>query len=211
MPEIITEPITPDWKPHTSLEQHIKVFCECCGFMTFSLPYHEFLDDELKQLVSLRYSSAALYLRGRSDKFAIHCEGGDDFEWEAKTHSSKDRWDMTLEALPLAAHMSKWKTHEADTLYCHYDERAGHRGFMVSWVPPIKVIMIPLGAVGSQSNWSDEGRSYFERVCGRVFPDARVIQLNKRVRGSGDPFVIIDEQEKLKLADWRDLILERMP
>jgi hypothetical protein len=182
----------------------VKVFCECCGFVTFALPYHEFLNDELKAIVSSRYTSAALYLRGRADKFAIHYADGDDFEWEAKTHASAERWDMTFEALPLAAHVSKWRTHEADTLYCYWDKKAGHRGFMISQMPPIQVIMIPLG-------WTDTGRSYFERVCSRVFPDVKVIQLNKRVRGSGDPFAIIAEAEKSKLPDWHDLILARMP
>lgn len=191
--------ITPGWKPHGKLESDIEDFLVELGFLTIALPYHEYLEEKLRTLIQYRFTPATLYLRSRADRFAFHPEILIDFEFDAKTHASKKYWDMTIEALPLISHLSKWKSHEIPCLYCYRDERAGDKGFWIKELPKIRCFMIP-------KRWTDEGVAYYHKVITKAFPDTQVIKMNNKGFGSGDPFAVIDESDKNSLEDWRILI-----
>jgi len=117
--------------------------------------------------------------------------------WEAKTHSSRQYHDITLEALPLAHHLAN-TNFDVDCLYCYrspYDAR--DYGFWVKDCPPIKCWMIPT------KRWTQLGVRKFKEILSPFFGEPLMIE---RSAGSGDPFVIIDQAEKKNLRDWRDLV-----
>jgi len=177
----------------------MKLYSECSGFYTFDLTYHSVLDDELKELVAHTFNPTTLHIRGKSDRIAIHYEYPISFKWESKTHESSKHHDMTLELLPLAQHIRNC----AMGVRCLYGYRSPYDGrdygFWAKETPRPRVVMIPT------NRWTKEGVEYFKSIAELVF-DPKTIKYISVSRGSGDPFVIIDKEEKEKMADWKDLI-----
>ena len=193
--------VLPGYKLHQELEADVKQFLASLDYLTAEATYHSVMPDEVKRVLQNAYSATALCIRGRADRVAVHKAGGDVFEWEAKTHKSRSRHDMTIEALPLCHHLAKARL-DVECLYC-YRNLFKHQeaGFWVRELPPIRVVMIP-------GRWTEEKARWFKEKFVLYLPGVDVVRSGSN-RGSGDPFAIVDESIVDVLPHWQKLILER--
>jgi len=67
-------------------------------------------------------------------------------------------------------------------------------------MPPVHVIVIP-------SRWNELQKQYFKEVFKLALPQVR-IEFRGKTKGSGDPFLIINESEIKKMSHWKELIQE---
>ncbi len=162
--------------------------------------YHTRLPKLIARLLASRFDATSLYLRARADRIAIHKELPLTFEWEAKTHESKERHNISLEALPLIYHLNKAKL-GVKCLYVYRDDKISpirEVGFWIHALPPIDVIMIP-------DRWNKEMTKWYRNIISQNLPGIHIVE-NVPVRGSGDPFVIIKEDYIDYLPHWKYLI-----
>jgi len=185
---------------HQSLEVRIRTLLRDLGFLTVEETYHTIMPLEIKTALQNMYNPTALYLRGRADGVAIHPTLNIAFEWEAKTHVSTRYHDMTLEALPVCHHIAKSQL-GAECIYCYHNPHTGHeKGFWSYNLPAIRELVIP-------GRWTDSQRLWFEVTFRKFLPGDITIRHTESNKGSGDPFIIIDESTVNELVSWRDLIL----
>lgn len=185
--------------PHRVLEADITAYLVEAGYAVESAPYHDTYDPDVAALLKRRDSPTALYLRARADRVAVHRTQPVEFEWEAKTHLSETRHDLTIELFPLLLH----RLHARVGVACLYCCRI--RGQDVGcWADrlPILTVMRPTGRP-HRAAWE---RSLVEQFA----PDARVIDLATCV-GSGDPFVVVPLAVWRTWDDWRVLIDALIP
>jgi len=137
----------------------------------------------------------ALYLRTRADRIAVNPLNGQVFEWEAKSRNSSSR-GILVEALPLAFHLVQARL----AVRCLYAFRNVHLGtnygFWCRTLPAIEEIVIPGNRPGNVVAW-------FTGVFEDAFPGVPIL-LHPGVKGSGDPYAVIDRVEGL--PDWRELL-----
>lgn len=189
-----------DYQPHKALESDVKEFLHANGFFTDEVTYHSRLPRNMVDLLSKRWSPTALYLRGRADRIAIHKTMPVEFEWECKTHGAVKYNDMAIEALPLAHHITKARL-DVKCLYIYRNPfEQKEYGFWVNDIPGIRCCNIP-------SRWDGEMKNFFTRVFMSSYPG---VTLNYPIHsnGSGDPYLLINHDEIIKLSNWKDLIME---
>lgn len=192
--------INPEYEPHKVLEERVKEYLIEKGFFVVQAPYHTTMPDSIVKLLGRRNSPSSLYLRGRADRIAIHRIKEIEFEWEAKTHYSQNKHDMTIEALPLAFHLAKaqWGVR---CLYIYWNPFTDHEvGFWMHELPDMRVILIP------RNRWDENHRLWFQGIFRHHFPGVPVSAPIIRSDGSLDPFAIIDESVFDTLPHWKELI-----
>lgn len=198
----MSERIVPSIPGHEELTADVWEFLRENGFLCYSAAYHDVAPPQIQEILKLRNSPTGLYIRTRADRLAIHKTVPIEFEWEAKTHVSRARNDMCLEALPLLHHKRKADL-GVECLYVYRNTNPGHEsecGFWVSNIPEIRCIMIP-------DRWSKKRAGWFQSIFASYFPDAEVIS-GISAAGSGDPFVVVGEETTHTLVHWRNLIKE---
>jgi len=191
--------ILPGGPEHKKLEEDVQDFLQERKFIVTEATYHTVLPTIARVRLQEVYSPTALYVRGRADRIAIHKRRDIVFEWEAKTHESEEYHDMTLEALPLCHHLIKAQL-DVECLYVYRNPHKNHEvGFWIRDLPAIRNIMIP------ERRWSSEQVNWFESQFRSLLPETKIIRIT-RSRGTGDPFLIIDESVVSKLFHWKDCI-----
>ena len=194
--------ITPENPAHEKLEQDVRDFLSELGFMTDESTYHTVMDPKVVDRLSRIYTPTSLYLRGRADRVAVHESLPLVFEWEAKTHASRNLHDMLLETLPLCHHLAKAQL-DVECLYIYRNPHKNHEaGFWVKDIPAARIIMIP-------SRWDADQISWFKGQFKRFFPETD-IRFTGSNAGSGDPFLIIDESIVMRLPHWKDCIRRKL-
>jgi hypothetical protein len=195
--------ITPDYKPHKDLESDIRAYTAGLGFKTSEATYHTVMAAEVVKILQRRFTPPALYIRARADRVAVHGVRCVEFELEAKTHQSTRFHDMTLELLPLVFHIAKLEV-GVDCLYAYRNPFLDENmGFWVSAIPPIRDITIP-----DRLEWK-QLRGWVDGLINQFFPETKVLRKPYCGNGSGDPYLIIDRKDVLRLRDWRGLIQDR--
>ena len=193
--------VTPDYIPHKKLEDDIKNYLKSRDYLIHEATYHAVGDDEVREILQTRFTPTALYLRGRADRVAIHTTFPLEFEFECKTHISRQYNDMTLEMLPLIHHLSKNRL-GVNCLYAYrnpYKEDENDYGFWIAELPQIRQVWIP--------PLERNDMPWFRSLADTWFPD--IEQVIKNVGGTGDPYVIIDRSVVKNLSNWKDLIIQR--
>lgn len=195
--------IKPDDLDHANLEKDVTTCFETYGFLVSQATYHSVMPNSIVKILQNLWTPTALYLRGRADRVAVRRNPPCAIQWEAKTHKSRKWHDMTIEVLPLCAHLALLSM-GIKCLYAYRDKWARHNaGFWTYDMPDPRVIMIPL-------RWQTQDRnenwvSYCTGQIKHFFPNVptRTIANN---RGSGDPFAIIDESTVKSMPHWHTLI-----
>lgn len=195
--------INPSFEPHRRLEREVIAYLGEQGFVVHSSTYHDIMPNDLQNILRLRFTPTALYLRARADRIAIHRHVPVEFEIECKAHESTMWSDMTIEALPLLHHMSKSKL-GVRCLYCYHNPNDdSHRGFWVDSIPAIRQINIPEARTTSHL-WE-----WFTVTLQEGFK-VRPRRTEHR-RGSGDPYLIIDKSVVATLPTWQSLVDATLP
>jgi len=102
--------ITPENQAHEKLEQDAKDFLSELGFLTDEATYHTVMNLEVKDRLSRIYTPTSLYLRGRADRIAVHKSLPLVFEWEAKTHESRNLHDNAVGGIAIMSSSDKGST-----------------------------------------------------------------------------------------------------
>jgi len=194
--------ISPDNPNHRKLEDDVVDYLESKGYKTFSQPYHEVLGSGVVRILSNRYDPTALYLRARADRTAIHLSKCIQFEFDAKTHENKKYKDMTLELYPSVLHLRKARL-GIKCLYCYRDPYLNiDKGFWFDEFPNVRSVTIP------PAQRMNHLRDWFKKMVSYYFPDISIYEPGYKQNGSGDPYLIIDYHEILKMKHWKELIDE---
>jgi len=194
-----------DWEPHSELQKDIKEFCESVGFLVGEMTYHESLPKEVIDRLRRVYTLQSLIVRTRSDIVAVHKEIQLAIDLEPKTHMSRDKHDITIEALPLIMHIREG----GQCLYCYRDpfDRLSDAGWWTNNMPMPRVLLMP-------KRYVDMGKpvvEWFDDSSQELFSDTPVVLMDRNFPdGSNDPFYIIDEEDKKKMSDWKSLISAKM-
>lgn len=191
---------------HGTLETDVTAALKALDFFVTMAVYHEVMSPAVKRRLQRITEPTALYIRHRADRIAVHKTKDLVFEWEAKTHVSQRRHDMTIEVLPLIHHMAKSRL-GVRCLYVYRNTYRGHdAGFWVHDLGsiPIRCVMIP---ARWRESWFSE---WITEMCREWLPTVGVVETPHN-DGSGDPFVIIDEKVVSKMQPWRTLIREISP
>ena len=195
--------ITPEsTHKHTELEAEVTEYLIDEGFLVAQAPYHTTMDDKMVKALQNLYTPTSMYVRSRADRIAVRERPPLVFEWEAKTHASSYRHDCTIELYPVIAHILKARL-DVRCLYIYRDPWKGYDfGFWIRELPEVRAIMIP-------DRWDDAWTSWYMSYCKRFFPKTP-IRTGMRTRGSGDPFLIIDESIIKELPHWKEQIQTAM-
>jgi hypothetical protein len=187
-------------KFHDPFEAAVAEGLRSRGYCVQGATYHEVFPDEVVRRLQGIFTPTALYVRGRADRVAVHAKRDLVFEWEAKTHVSKKYHDMCLEAVPLAHHVLKCRL-GVRCLYVYQDPGELYaKGFWVHRMPPVRDVWLP-------DRWIDFAREYFLGVLSEFFPGVPLKDKCKTY-GTGDPYVVIDHSEVLRLPSWETLVDE---
>lgn len=194
-----------EWEPHTILEEDVRKFLQEQGFMTTEVTYHAAMPDQISKRLARIFTPTSLYIRSRADRIAVHTELPIVVEWEAKTHAPNIKYhDMTLEMIPIAHHLQRVAM-KVECLYVYKDsDKKIECGFWTHSIPPIRQILIP-------ERWTNQERvlEYFRTIANDWFPDVPIRE-GIFSRGSGDPFLIIDESALYSLPHWKGLITNKL-
>lgn len=193
--------VEPSHEPHRNLEGKVNDWLTNHDYLTSSSTYHEVMPEEVKERLKSIYTPTSLYLRTIADRIAVHQNLPFDFEWECKTHMSEKYHDLTLEALPLAHHILKSKLDVRILYVWSIPSVSLEGGFWVSDMPKIREFHIP-------DRWGKRTKNWFKNKIGSVFGNVRPKEIPHK-KGSGDPYIIIDNSEIRKCRDWKKLILEK--
>lgn len=110
---------------------------------------------------------------------------------------------MAIEALPICIHRLHCQI-DAKCLYVYRDPFEDFEcGFWVHDMPPVKVILIP-------QRWGHAWAEWFRGQFAKFLPDVDIIETGAN-GGSGDPFLLIEENAVKQLPDWRGMIDEIVP
>lgn len=182
--------ISPDDPSHARAQAAVDRWLEHAGFRLTSATYHETWPDDMIEIVKGRYSLTALYLRARADRVAIHRQWPVEFEYEIKTFPTDPKMNLAIEALPLL-HAVRRAELGVRTLYACLNDAGEECGFWCDDVPPVWKTHIPANAKPCPDCYVDV-LSWFGEP-----------ELLPRVRGSGDPYVLIRRADALRLPSWR--------
>ena len=156
---------------------------------------------EIVSILQRIHDPTAFYVRSRADRVAVHPEYRFTFEWECKTPASARHPNMAVEALPLATHHLLGVRLYIKCLYIYRDPyRKLDIGFWSDKLPRIAKLFVPT------SKWDDLALEWFSYELGEYF-DLDPILLDENY-GSGDPFVVIEEEDLLGLPHWKHAIAD---
>jgi hypothetical protein len=188
---------------HEEFQNEVVQWLENQDFIIVKQPYHDVMPDHVTRILQGRWSLTALYLRGRSDRLAIHKFLPVEFEWEVKTTPEKSNWlNCSLEAWPLVHHIAKARL-GVDCLYLYKNLKTDEEcGFWMNNLPEVHKVKIP------PRPEYDDVRDLITDELRAYFPRARFDGAN--VQGTGDPFVIILRSVIQRLPHWQDLILAEL-
>jgi len=171
---------------HDDYEQYFNAELKKLGFITDDMTYHSKMHPETKHRLSGIYNPTALYIRTRADRVAIHTRYRYVFQWEVKTHDSRQYRNWALEVFPLIVHKINSTTFGIRCLYAYYNPFTGHEAaFWSDNIPILSCIMLT-------DRLATNGEEYFNKLCKGSFPHTNIIT-NINSNGSGDPFALIDE------------------
>ena len=198
IPKTVCEPITPD--SYRKPEEYVTAWLQETGFLVGNSCYHEALPRELAQALQGRYSPTALAVRHRADRIAAHKIRPVEFLVEVKSPSGWHYANLLLEMLPLAIHIIEQKEIGCECLYVYAElTRQVQHGFWVAQAPKVSQLCIP-------PRWNQEQAAWYTTIAVRAFGPNVHIKRTRRNKGSGDPFLIISEDDLRSLPDWRDLV-----
>lgn len=198
MKNINRQPIRPGGE-HDRFEEEVARELESLGFRVAKAGYHQVFPEEIADLLKLRFSLTALYVRMRADRVAIHSQLPVEFELEIKTNSGPHA-NMALEAFPLAVHRLLAE-YGVRCLYVYRDITQNMEvGFWAGAMPPPVNVNIP-------DRWTGQEAEQFREILNRAFPGVPIRQIPWRW-GSGDPFAVIAAEKVRCLPDWRSLVKE---
>ena len=181
---------------HVRIELEVSSYLQEKGYSVHSQTYHDVLPAGIVKALTDRWSSAALYIRARADRLAIHPLIDSQFEFEAKSGGGPD---LCLEVSPLLDHVGKWRESGIDCLYA-FECGNTSGGFWASSPPPVRVIMQPRG-----TRYDNKAIDRLRQKCAAYFPAVKYCVIEKS-NGSGDPFCVIDKSNTLNLPTWKGLI-----
>jgi hypothetical protein len=182
---------TVDDKNHEELQRTVAAYLDELNYLVDAGPYHESMRDDTRKRLQEVFTPTSLYIRGRSDRIAVHEKVPLCLMWECKTNAGRYR-NAAIEALPLAYHVKLG----VRVLYIYWDVVTDFQGaFWVKQLPPISRIKIP-------DRWNGELVQSFKEEFAIAFPDVG-IDCGGRTSGSGDPFVLIREEHVRHMLDWR--------
>lgn len=191
--------ITPGYQQHEAIQDEVVRYLENAGFYVVSQTYHDAMPKYVSRLLQYRYSPAALFVRSRADRMAIHKSRDVMFEFEAKSHFNDDFMNLTCEAMPFLDHVLKWRNNGIDCLYAFTVKGRGG-GFWVSNHPAVRDVRIP-----SNTRYTPAAINMLERKVNTLLPGVKVLR-PRSVNGSGDPFLVIGEREVMSAQTWVDAI-----
>ena len=198
IPQTVCEPITPD--AYRNPELYVASWLEQAGFAVGNSCYHESLPKDLVRILAQRYSPTALAVRHRADRIAAHKIRPVEFLVEVKSPSGWHYANLLLEMLPLAIHIIEQKEIGCECLYVYAElTRQVQHGFWVAQAPKVSQVCIP-------PRWNQEQAAWYTTIAVRAFGPTVPIKRTGRNKGSGDPFLIISEDDLRSLPDWRDLV-----
>ena len=196
----------PLYKPHDDFETLVRDELQSMGFFCpNAVTYHEAMQHEAIRLLQERYSGTSLYIRTRADRIAIHKSCQLEFEWEAKTIPSH-QCNLAIEALPILHHMTKADLGVRCLYVCRNLKTRDEFGFWTDNPPSFSRVMIP-------TRWDDFTREWFTHIFEMFLPNVPIQtpRANRgRTRGSGDPFLIVNQDVVDTLPDWRGLVAEKI-
>lgn len=194
--------INPNDPEHKELEVSATKWLEQNEFLCTCATYHEVMSENIQYILQQRHSSTALYIRGRADRLAIHKRLPIEFEYECKTHKSAEKDDLLIEMVPVAFHLAKSEL-GVRCLYIYRSRLGQEYGFWMhkNEMPKIREIHIP-------HRWNNAPNlaANFKHIAKVAFPNVP-IQVGVQVRGTGDPYLIINRSEVLQLSDWHALVV----
>lgn len=192
--------ISPDNKEHAQLEDDVTNYLEQRGFCVADAPYHNTMRTKVVKTLQYTTTPTSLYIRTRADRIAIRDNPPLVFQWEAKTHQSKEKHDCVIELTPILFHLAL-VDYDVRCLYVYRDLYKGYdAGFWMHNFPKVRSIMIP-------DCWNQYWTKWFKDLCVATLPETEVVS-GIVSRGTGDPFLIIDESIIRKLSSWKNLIKE---
>jgi hypothetical protein len=180
---------------HHGLRDDFRAFAEQhhCVFQDYG--YESRSDYLARQLLGRIQDNTALYIRGAPDAW-LACKNskhprGVAIQVEFKSRQG-DKQNMALEAQPLASAIQRSRPPlSVRVLYAYRDPELGDCGFWCS--EPPRFVSLRLGP-------KDDGIHEYVRRCFKNVP----IGTADGVNGSGDSFVLVNNEEWLQLPDWRD-------
>jgi len=185
---------------HRDLEAEVAGVFEAHDFLTAKAPYHDTMAPEIIDRLSQCNSPTARYLRGRSDRVAIHRRRDQVIPWEVKTTPGLHP-RIPVEAIPIMHHVQA----RIPVLYvCRHLRHQWDAAFWTHRLPKFDVIFI-----------SPKCDAYESGVVQRFFgapefwkwkPTFEPCQVN----GSGDAFALISRESLEAVGlDWRAEIARR--
>lgn len=181
---------------HARIELEVSTYLKQKGYSVHSQTYHDIFPEVIVKALIDRWSAAALYIRARADRLAIHPIIDSQFEFEAKSGGGPD---LCLEVSPLLDHIGKWRNSGIDCLYA-FESGAASGGFWASSPPSIRVIMQP-----RCTRYDTKALDRLRQKCAAYFPTVNY-RIIEKSNGSGDPFCVIDKLNAVNLSSWRVLI-----
>lgn len=190
---------------HDAMQSYVCKWLSGQGFYVMGLPYHDILSEDLQKILARSYTPTALYLRSRADRFAIHKEKECEFEVEIKTiptnKGGKTRLNLAVEAYPFALSVALAKSGVRKLYVSYHEESKRHFGFWLHELPFIEKLIVP-----PRSAYSAETLAYIVSACYHHL--GRIHTTSQRVKGSGDPYLLIPIDADL--PDWRDLVIDHL-
>lgn len=186
---------------HDQLETDVAAYLAQAGYLTGDATYHNVMPHSIKARLTTLYDPTSLYVRYRADRVAVHTTDPVVFQWEAKTHKTRNMHDLTIALAPLVFHLANAER-GVRCLYVYRDAERGYEaGFWAQrgMLPTVREIV-----------WPDNHRREFTPYVNEMQMELGVPVRNiGRTAGSGEPFVVVDEQVVRYLPDWRLLIDEQ--
>lgn len=184
---------------HKKLVAEVDRFLNDRQFVISEKTYHDgHMERRAVERLQVTFSPTALHIRANADRIAINPSTGLALYYEAKTGEGRD---ICIEALPLADHIHNAKRRVL-CLYCCLDRFGNNKGFWCHAMPKIRCVFLPRQRMKIVMDWYSDHLPV-------MFPDCDIVRLES-VRGSGDPFVVIDESIVATMPSWQHLLDEEI-
>lgn len=189
---------------HARLESDVIEFLTARDFLTASATYHEVFEDGIAEMLKWRQSAAAVFVRHRADRIAVHKSLPLEFEWDAKCsyHANDSFWKRGMIFLDLVPYAYARNLLELgiSTLYCCRERKSGlDVGF---WSHEVQDGLID--TINIPPRWLGPERDYYEYLVRTMFPSCEPASF--RTGGSNDPYIKLVMPEELPERDWREVI-----
>ena len=186
-------------RSHTPFQYEVADYLQASGFAVGSMTYHDCLLSDMQELLKVRDTPTAEYVRNAADMIAVHRTLPVEFLVEVKTHRSNRYHDLTAEARQFCQRLR-----EADAgglcLFVYHDPGVRDVGFWLHQCPPVREVRIP-------DRWDGDTVARYIREAEAMLPGVPVL-LTRSTAGSDTPFVVIAEDELRGLPDWQSQVAE---